>query len=160
MARWLELAGAAAERCDALVAAIRREHAEGRNLWRRVPDGLREALTALRERGVHLGVVSNSEGGLAPLLEEVGLGGLFSIVVDSHHEGVAKPDPEIFLRAARRLGVEPARCLYAGDIHEVDVVGARAAGMAAALIDEMDAHPGYSEAPRFRSVVELVKALA
>jgi putative hydrolase of the HAD superfamily len=159
MARWLSLAGAPADRCDALVAAIRREHAEGRNLWTRVPEGLPRALGAVRERGVRLGVVSNSEGGLVPLLEQVGLGALFDLVVDSHHEGVAKPDPEIFLRAARRLDVAPERCLYVGDIPEVDVAGARAAGMAAALVDAFDAHLGYAEAPRFRSVVEVVEAL-
>ena len=106
-----------------------------------------------------LGVVSNSEGGLAQLFAELGLAELFDVLLDSHHEGVAKPDPEIFLRASRQLGVAPERCLYAGDIPEVDVVGALAAGMSAALVDTLDAHRGYAGAPRFRSVVELVKAL-
>jgi HAD superfamily hydrolase (TIGR01509 family) len=159
MGRWMALAGVPAARCDEMVAAIRREHAEGRNLWRRVPEGLPEALAALRRDGMRLGVVSNSEGGLAQLFAELGLDELFDVLLDSHHEGVQKPDPEIFLRASRRLGIAPERCLYAGDIPEVDVVGALAAGMGAVLIDAFDAHREYAGAPRFRSVVELSRAL-
>jgi putative hydrolase of the HAD superfamily len=52
-------------------------------------------------------------------------------------EGVEKPDPEIFLRACRRMGVEPGAALYVGDLYPVDVLGARSAGMEALLLDPM-----------------------
>ena len=151
-------AGVAPESADAAVARLRAEH-DRFNLWRRVPPDLPVALRRIRERGVLLAVVSNSEGRLAALLERVGLLQAFDLVVDSALEGVRKPDPEIFWRACRRLDVPPGECLYAGDIPDVDVVGARAAGLGAALIDASGIHPDYAEAPRYASVAELVDRL-
>ena len=83
--------------------------------------------------------------GLAPHLETI---------VDSHLEGVEKPDPEIFRRALERLGVPAARTVYVGDIFAIDVLGARAAGLAAILIDETG---GYAdvECPRIAALAEL-----
>jgi len=101
------------------------------NLWRQVPTDLPAALDRARGAGLRLAVVSNSEGTLDALFARVGLAAYFELVVDSALEGVRKPDAEIFHRALRRLGVEPARALYAGDIPDVDVVGARRAGMQA-----------------------------
>jgi HAD superfamily hydrolase (TIGR01509 family) len=128
------------------------------NLWRRVPEDLPSALGRARALGLRVGVVSNSEGRLPELFEHVGLGRAFEIVVDSAHEGVRKPDPEIFRRALARMGVEASRAIYAGDIPSVDVEGARAAGMHAALIDPFDFYPEHT--PRFASVAELVDSIA
>ena len=44
-------------------------------------------------------------------------------------EGISKPDPAIFHRALDRLRVDPARAVFVGDHPDVDVAGARAAGM-------------------------------
>jgi putative hydrolase of the HAD superfamily len=49
--------------------------------------------------------------------------------------GIEKPDPGIFRIALERLGIEPERALFVGDIRSVDEVGARAAGMPFVLID-------------------------
>jgi HAD superfamily hydrolase (TIGR01509 family) len=125
-------------------------------LWRCVPDGFAEAVAELRARGVPVGVVSNAEGNLQQILDRLELGTAFDVVLDSALEGVHKPDPEIFLRACQRLGVSPATALYAGDIPDVDVRGASDAGLRAALIDPHDAYPTFDEAPRYRSVVELI----
>jgi FMN phosphatase YigB (HAD superfamily) len=57
--------------------------------------------------------------------------------MDSGVEGVAKPDPELPLRAARALEVTPARCLFVGDVDRVDGAAARAAGMQFALLDPL-----------------------
>ncbi len=51
--------------------------------------------------------------------------------------GIDKPDPRIFHLAAERMGVRPADALYVGDIFEIDVEGARAAGMHAVLLDPL-----------------------
>jgi putative hydrolase of the HAD superfamily len=72
------------------------------------------------------------------LIEEAGIRDYFEFVMDSHLEGVEKPDPEIFLRGCRRMGVRPEECLYVGDLYPVDVLGARSAGMDAVLLDPMD----------------------
>jgi putative hydrolase of the HAD superfamily len=140
------------------LVVIKREHARF-NLWRKVPSGLPEALERARSQGLRLAVVSNSEGQLNQLFEQVGLAAHFELVVDSALEGVRKPDPEIFRRALNRLGVAPTDALYAGDIPSIDVVGARAAGMEGVLIDTFDHYPDYTDAPRFASTCALLEAL-
>lgn len=77
-----------------------------------------------------IGIVSN---GLPDVqykkIEAIGLDRAFSCVVLSEEIGIRKPDPEIFLRAARLLRVPPVECLYVGDSYPHDIVGAKAAGM-------------------------------
>lgn len=150
--------GVARERAASLIDPLRAAH-DALNLWRRVPDDLPAALERARGLGLRVGVVSNSEGKLPELFAHVGLGGAFEIVVDSALEGVRKPDPAIFRRALDRMGVAAERALYAGDIPSVDVDGARAAGMHAALIDPFDFYPEHASSPRFASVAALVAAL-
>lgn len=90
----------------------------------------REVLSSLRP-GLRLGVVSNFTGALERVCLEAGLLPLLTVVVDSARVGLAKPDPEIFLLAARGLGLPPADCAVVGDSFERDVVPAKAAGMRA-----------------------------
>ena len=52
-------------------------------------------------------------------------------VVISEREGIRKPDPKIFIRAAERVRVPPQQCLFVGDNPEADIGGALAAGMQA-----------------------------
>jgi HAD superfamily hydrolase (TIGR01509 family) len=130
------------ETARALVAPIRRAH-DALNLWRRVPADLRPALDRIRARGVRCGIVSNSEGQLPALLAHVGLTECFETIVDSHLEGVRKPDPEIFRRALARMRVTADDAIFLGDIPEVDVDGARAAGLRAVLVDPHDFYPDH-----------------
>jgi len=153
----LELAGLPEPRARAVLPGLRRAH-DDFYFWRRVPEGLPQALARALAGGIRLAVVSNSEGKIAHVIERVGLAGYFELIVDSHYEGVHKPDPEIFRRALVRLGVAPGRALYAGDIPEVDVLGARAAGMDSVLVDAFGHYQG-SDWPRVGSVVELVDTL-
>jgi len=90
----------------------------------------RELLSSLRP-DLRLGVVSNFTGALERVCLEAGLLPLVGVVVDSARVGLAKPDPEIFLLAARRLGLAPADCVVVGDSFDRDVVPAKAAGMQA-----------------------------
>ena len=72
--------------------------------------------------------------------------------------GAEKPDPAIFLAALEALDVAPDEALYVGDLYDVDVIGARAAGMDAVLLT-----PGGAERDRpcrtAASIDELVDAL-
>ena len=56
--------------------------------------------------------------------------------------GFEKPDPRIFQAALEPLGIAPEGVLYVGDIYEVDVVGARRAGMDVVLLDPAGNTPG------------------
>ncbi len=153
----LEAAGIEPARAPALTQTLRAAHDE-LNLWRRVPDGLLAALAEAKDSGLRLGVVSNSEGRVAEILDHVGVGPLLEVVVDSGVEGISKPNPEIFRRALARMSVEAADALYVGDVPTVDVDGARAAGMGAVLIDPFDHYPDYDEAPKIRAVTDLLDA--
>jgi FMN phosphatase YigB (HAD superfamily) len=129
------------------------------NLWRKMPPELPVALARGLNAGLRYGIVSNSEGRLNELLERVGILPYFEVVVDSALEGVRKPDPEIFLRALSRMQASAAETMYAGDIPNVDVDGARNAGLDAVLIDTLGHYPIYNGAPRFASVAALIAEL-
>lgn len=82
-----------------------------------------------------LAILSNSTGGwLEGFLEPKDID-LFDEIVLSAQEGVAKPDPEIYLRAAGRLGAKPAECIYV-DNHDFRVDGAIKAGMHGILYED------------------------
>ncbi len=97
----------------------------------RVPD----ALGRLRAAGHRLVVVSNANGTLHKHFARLDLARHFDVLIYFHDEGVEKPDPRIFQLALERSGARPETTLHAGDFYHVDVVGARAAGLQAWLID-------------------------
>nr|WP_221440320.1 HAD family hydrolase [Rhodanobacter sp. MP1X3] len=68
-------------------------------------------------------------------LERVGIHRHFHHHISARNTGAAKPDPRIFLAAAECLGVAPENILHIGDDVELDVVGARDAGMRTAWIN-------------------------
>lgn len=114
--------------------------------WRRgynVPVGIfyapepaaRPALELAHSAGVRTAVISNSNGSVRKIMESVGLADLLDFVIDSGEVGVEKPDPRIFQIALERAGVQPADAVYVGDLYSVDVLGARAAGLDAILLD-------------------------
>jgi HAD superfamily hydrolase (TIGR01662 family) len=138
--------------------ALRRIH-DDFYFWRKVPDELPAALERARDAGIKLAIVSNSEGRLRSVLERVGLFSHFELVIDSHLEGVQKPDPEIFRRALVRLGVHAERSVYAGDIPEVDVHGAERVGMHGVLIDAGGHYAALTSVARAPSVADLIDAL-
>ncbi len=132
--------------------AIGAEHRRS-NLWSRAYPDASNTLSALRSRGYRLGVVSNADGRVRGLLDRAGLSPFFQLVVDSAEAGVEKPDPRIFLAATGRLGLPPGECAYVGDIYEIDVVGARQAGLEAVLIGPADAPSGV---PRVENLTALL----
>jgi putative hydrolase of the HAD superfamily len=154
----LAAAGLALRHRAPLVAELEEEHTRS-NLWRVAVRGAHATLASLREQGLRLAVVSNADGRVARLLEEVGLAAQLELIVDSHWEGVEKPDPAIFDRALGRLGVRAERACYVGDIYAIDVRGARAAGLAPVLVDGVGAYSGL-DCPHIASLDELRAALA
>ena len=105
-------------------------------LWRdcdgrRVPRGdVKETVIELNKRGYLLGIIANTitETEIPDYLEVYGLTEYFKTVVLSSKLGIRKPNPEIYWEAARRIGVEPAKCVYVGDNPVRDVEGTQAAG--------------------------------
>jgi putative hydrolase of the HAD superfamily len=150
------------EERDALEAAGRRVAAEHdrANLWCRPGDGAAATLESLRERGYRLGVVSNSNGHVRRLLERAGLAPFFEIIVDSAEVGIEKPDPRIFFAATAPLGLEPALCAYVGDIYEIDVAGAKAAGLRPILIGSAPAPEPVERVANLAAMLDLFPGVA
>jgi putative hydrolase of the HAD superfamily len=91
-----------------------------------------QTLLSLRASGLKLGLITNGSLRMqSRKLECLALSPMFDTILISDAEGVSKPDRRIFDRALERLNTIPARALFVGDYPEVDVAGARAAGMLA-----------------------------
>jgi putative hydrolase of the HAD superfamily len=131
-----------------------RMHAE-HHLWSGIAGDAHDALARLRRAGLKLGVVSNSDGRVEEALDAAGLLVYFDVVVDSGVAGVEKPDPAIFLAALDALDVRPAEALHVGDLYEVDVIGANAAGIPAVLLV-----PPAAPRPLGCAAVDSLRALA
>jgi len=95
-----------------------------------------EAVRRARAGGLRTGLVSNSWS-TAHYDREL-LGSLFDDVVISAEVGLHKPQPEIYLLAAERLGAEPEACVFVDDLRE-NCAGAEAVGMTAVLHRDPDA---------------------
>ena len=131
--RLLELLEATGDAAEGVSAAIRQRHRAG-TLWTHVEPGTMETLAQLKDRGYTLGVVSNADGRVEDFLRHVGITKYLDFVVDSGIVGVEKPNPRIFEIALERGGVRKDEVVHVGDVYEVDVVGARAAGIEPIMI--------------------------
>ena len=128
------------------------------NLWESVPREVPDALDRLRKAGHRLVVVSNANGTLRKHFARLDLARHFDVLIDSCDEGVEKPDPRIFQLALERSGARPETTLHAGDFYHVDVVGARAAGLQAWLIDAAGLYADH-DVTRVPSLAALVDRL-
>jgi len=106
---------------------------DGRRVAR--PD-VKQVIIELSKRGYCLGIIANTitETEIPDWLEEEGLTKYFKTVVLSSIFGRRKPGPEIYLEAARRAGVDPARSVYVGDNPSRDILGTRLAGFGMVII--------------------------
>ncbi len=98
---------------------------------------VKETLDAVRTRGLKIGIGSSSKN-TKLILNRLGLGTFFDAIADGTDVSHAKPNPEVFLIAAERLGVEPKACLVVEDATS-GIMAAKAAGMDAAAIGEATA---------------------
>jgi HAD superfamily hydrolase (TIGR01549 family) len=156
--RILERAGippgpATAEAIEELVSFNDREGA-----FDLVAPGAVEALRRLRGAACRLVVVSNSNGRVRRILRRTGLEPHLDLVLDSHEEGVEKPDPRIFEIALERARADRGATIHCGDIYHIDIAGARAAGLPAVLLDSAGLY-GEADCPRVQSLPEFADRL-
>lgn len=150
-------AGVAEESARRIAEDLETAHRDS-NLWRVPLADAGETLAGIRALGLRTAVVSNADGRIEAVLRAARLAEHLDLIVDSHVEGVEKPDPEIFRRALSRLGVPPERAVYIGDIYSIDAVGARSAGLAPVILDPTGAY-GSLDCPTIAALIELVAAL-
>ncbi|MBG7613288.1 beta-phosphoglucomutase [Polaribacter sp. BAL334] len=82
-------------------------------------------LTLLKENAIPIALGSASKNAL-PILEKVGLAHFFDVIVDGNSVTKAKPDPEVFLMAAKKMNLSPSNCI----VFEDAVAGIEAANAA------------------------------
>jgi putative hydrolase of the HAD superfamily len=102
---------------------------------------IRPLWEGLRDNDIRIGVLSNtiwSRDYHRGLLERDGVLDLVDADLYSSETPWVKPNPEIFLEAARRVGVDPAECVYVGDRGYEDVHGPQSVGMRAILVPHSD----------------------
>jgi putative hydrolase of the HAD superfamily len=94
-----------------------------------VYDDVPVALAYWQSMGIRLGVISNFDSRLYPVLEALNLSHFFDSVTISTEVGVAKPDVAIFHYGLRKYNCHAARVWHIGDSYEEDYQGAKAAGI-------------------------------
>lgn len=114
-----------------------------------------EALQPARRDGLVVGVVSDWATSLRDIFVSLELDRFFDFILASGAVGVAKPDAAFFRIALDRAGVRPSQALMVGDSYRADVVGARAAGMDAVLLDRAG-DASVDDVPVIRTLHELL----
>jgi len=126
-------------------------------LWSNILPGVREAIESLQRKGLKLVVVSNSDGTVEEILTKVDLRRYFFRIVDSHLVGFEKPDPRLFHHALKLSNAEPETTIHIGDLYHVDVIGARSAGLHAALLDPFGDWQDF-DCPRFADLLDFANS--
>ncbi|WP_405620778.1 HAD family phosphatase [Streptomyces sp. NBC_01511] len=108
---------------------------------------MRTFVETLYAREVPMAVASgSSRAAIEAVLGGTGLAPYFTVVVSAEEVPHGKPEPDVFLEAARRLGADPADCVVLEDAAP-GVAAARAAGMRCVAVPYV---PGTADDPAFR----------
>lgn len=133
--RWAERPWAAPSQ-DSVAAAIVERVVELVRAEGVLKPGVAEALDFARASGLRIALASSSPYVIIDaVLDAFGLRSAFEVIHSAEEEARGKPEPDVYLTAARKLGVEPAACLALEDSPN-GVVAAKAAGMKCIAIPE------------------------
>lgn len=119
-------------------------------------DEVKNTLNTLRSQGLRLAIGSSSKN--TPfILERIGLGNFFDAVADGNCITHSKPDPEVFLKAAEMIGLEPADCIVVEDAHAGVEAGVNGGFTVAAIGDARDDERATYHLSSFGELLEAVK---
>jgi beta-phosphoglucomutase len=119
---------------------------------------VRTTLDDLRGRGLKLAIGSSSKNAKY-ILERIGLGDYFDAISDGTNISRSKPDPEVFLKAAEYLGIDPVRCVVVEDA-VAGIDAAHAAGMyGVAMGDAADQGAGEAKLGTFADLAKVMTDL-
>lgn len=134
------LAESVEEICDEWMRtsrALYRSH-----VWLR--PGAGEYIRALRVRGVRCGLATTNDADVLDAMEHVNIDALMDVRVHGSEVAASKDQPDIYLEAARRLGVAPHDCIVFEDI-EPGIRGARSAGFLTCALYTQDPSQRWRE---------------
>jgi putative hydrolase of the HAD superfamily len=109
------------------------EHFAEPGVWELYPEG--PGVLEQLQPSFQLAVVSNFDGRLRFILQHLGISKFFEHIFISSEIGADKPDPEIFRRALKLIGLKPNQVLHVGDDPERDWEAASAAGLPVFRLD-------------------------
>jgi putative hydrolase of the HAD superfamily len=123
-------------------------------------EGVTDTLESLRERGLHVGMVSNiDDDQLTHLLRVAGVAPHFDSILSSESARSCKPHAAIFEQALERAGCPPDQALFVGDSRLADVAGANGAGLQSVLLWHRGDRPPPEDEPRARHVISRIPQL-
>lgn len=135
---------------------------------RRAREEAAEALEAIRQKGVRMGIISNvmSRGQVKYCLDKYGLADYFEIIVLSSVFGKRKPHPDIFVHACNESGVKPEEIIYVGNSPSKDIAGAKNANAGRTVFIDYFENPADDTGPEadysikdLRELVPIVESL-
>ncbi len=128
----------------------------GKILGYRAYDEVPGVLERLRKKKIMTAVISNADSDVTRLCLQMGFSEQMDLIVTSALVGWEKPDARTFYAALEPFNLPASSVLHVGDQPGSDVLGARAVGMAAALLDRYDQYPDEPEnAERVTSLNQL-----
>ena len=120
------------------------------------PEDCLPTLRSLKASGMKLAIITNGPvDWQMRKIRQCGFESFFDSIVVSESEGIAKPNPQIFVRAVDRCGVAASETMFVGDYPGSDIAGALDAG----LLPVLKQKPYWSVAPEIHRIVELREIL-
>ncbi|MEE9253060.1 MAG: HAD-IA family hydrolase [Thermodesulfobacteriota bacterium] len=116
-------------------------------------------LEELKDRGIKLGVISNFDSRVYDVCDRLDITKYFDSFVISSESGYAKPSPEIFKLALRKLSLAPEESIHIGDSMELDYMGAGSSGIKPLLLDREGKYDGREDVSRIYSLSEVMKLI-
>ena len=122
-------------------------------------DDVIPALAGLQSEGYRMGILSNLRRDMNSLCQRLGLTPYLDFCINSAEAGAEKPHAPIFLAAMERASTGPEETVHVGDQYGSDVLGARAVGMHAVLIDRGGWNSTVNDCPKIVNLSELHELL-
>jgi FMN phosphatase YigB (HAD superfamily) len=122
-------------------------------------DDVLPIVKTLKGKNLTLGLLTNMHSDMKPICSELGLEPYIDFIVTSGEAGADKPQPQIFLAALERAGVEASEAVHVGDQYKLDAVGAMGVGIKPILIDRYNLFPEVTDCPRVQSLAEVTEYL-
>ena len=110
------------------LAAGKRRQALG-DTFSAIPQETFDMLDMLKERGIKIGLITNTFSDERDMIRESRLFPYFDVALISYEQGILKPDQKLYGLMTEKLGVKPDECLYVGDGGSRELYAAREAGM-------------------------------
>lgn len=117
--------------------------------------GVMENLERLKDNGIKIAIGSSSKN-TPIILKQIGLSEYFDAVSDGNTIKNSKPDPEVFVNAAKMLGIAPENCLVVEDA-DAGIIAGKRANMKTLAVNSAKGGNLYAQSLESVSILDLIK---